>query len=656
MAVEKIVNLKVQDDFGKTDNAVKSLRTQLREAQQEVAAMADKFGATSAEAVQAAKRAAELKDRIGDAKDLTDAFNPDAKFNALTKSLAGVAGGFTAVQGAIGLFGEENKDLEKTLLKVQSAMALSTGIQQLGEARDSFKALKTVAVDSFNAIKGAIGSTGIGLLVIALGAIYTYWDDIKGAVSGVSAEQEKLNEKSSANLKTQQEKLKAIDSQDNILKLQGKSETEILTIKQNQTKEVIAAAKLQLQNTIATTKAQVEAAQRNKDILQGILTFLTAPISALLKGIDLIGQAVGKNFDLYNKFTGGLASLMFDPDEVKAEGDAAIKEQQKTLAELENQAAGYELQIRDIKKKAQDEKNAKDKEAQEKEDAKRKEAQERLAAAQKEQLEAIKQQEAEVTKAIEEAIQERANFGLTAQEIEEQAVKDKYFRLIELAKQQGKATEDLEIAQMNAINDIRLKAGEKQAADFKAQKEQELAVTQAVEEAKAALLQQGFAVAEQGINVLKTVFEKNKALQKALIVAESAMGIAKIIINTRAANAGAVAKYALLPGGQKLAAIEIALNNVSAGLGIAANIAATSKALSALGGGGASGGGGGSDTGGSAPAAPQFNIVGQNPNNQLAATIAGQQGQPIRAYVVGQEVTTQQSLDRQIRNTATFNS
>jgi hypothetical protein len=104
--------------FEATDQTVKGLRTQLKEAVANVALMADKFGATSKEAINAAKRAADLKDRIGDAKALTDAFNPDAKFKAVAASLTGVAGGFSALQGAMALFGNENKDVEKALLKV----------------------------------------------------------------------------------------------------------------------------------------------------------------------------------------------------------------------------------------------------------------------------------------------------------------------------------------------------------------------------------------------------------------------------------------------------------------------------------------------------------------------------------------------------------
>jgi len=140
----EILNLKATVDTSSATASVGSLKKQLREAQAEVTALADKFGATSKEAINAAKRAAELKDAIGDAKALTDAFNPDAKFKALTASLSGVAGGFGAVQGAMALFGAESEDVQKTLLKVQSAMAISQGLQAVGESIDSFKQLGAV--------------------------------------------------------------------------------------------------------------------------------------------------------------------------------------------------------------------------------------------------------------------------------------------------------------------------------------------------------------------------------------------------------------------------------------------------------------------------------------------------------------------------------
>jgi len=183
---EEIIGVKVQVDASDVGKSVGSLKKQLREAQNEVTALSEKFGATSKEAINAAKKAAELKDRIGDAKALTDAFNPDAKFKALTASLSGVAGGFAALQGAVGLFGNKAEAVEKTLLKVQSALALSQGLQAVGESIDSFKQLgavvKTGVSNAFGTLRSAIISTGIGALVVGLGLLIANFETVKKVV------------------------------------------------------------------------------------------------------------------------------------------------------------------------------------------------------------------------------------------------------------------------------------------------------------------------------------------------------------------------------------------------------------------------------------------------------------------------------------------
>ena len=149
------------------------------------------------------------------------------------------------------------------------------------------------------------------------------------------------------------------------------------------------------------------------------------------------------------------------------------------------------------------------------------------------------------------------------------------------------------------------------------------------------------------------MFEKNKAIQKGLILAESAMGIAKIVTSTQAANAADRAAAALMgPAGAAYLSTKLVLNKVGAAVGIAANIAATSKALSALGGGGASGGASGTNSPTGAPPAPTFNVVGNSGVNQIAQTL-GQQ-QPVQAYVVANQVTTQQALDRNIVTNASL--
>jgi hypothetical protein len=192
------LDLNVNVNTNEAGKAIGSLKSQLKEAQAEVVALSDKFGATSKEAIEAAKRAGELKDKIGDAKALTDAFNPDAKFKSLTSSLAGVAGGFAAVQGAMALFGSESENVQKTLLKVQSAMALSQGLQAVGESIDSFKQLgavvRTQVVTAFSTLRGAIIATGIGLLAVALGLVVANFESIKKVITNLFPGLGKLTE------------------------------------------------------------------------------------------------------------------------------------------------------------------------------------------------------------------------------------------------------------------------------------------------------------------------------------------------------------------------------------------------------------------------------------------------------------------------------
>ena len=214
---------------------------------------------------------------------------------------------------------------------------------------------------------------------------------------------------------------------------------------------------------------------------------------------------------------------------------------------------------------------------------------------------------------------------------------------------------DAKLAEENKAKDDK-KAEEKKAKEEK-DKEEQLATEQAIADGKKSIQESTYSVLEKGISVLQSFAGKNKAIQKGLVVAESAIGIAKIITSTQAANAADAAAAALMgPAGVGYLATKKVLNTVNAGIGIAANIGATSKALQALGGGSAgSSGGSAGGSGGGAPPPPQFNIVGQSGTNQLAQSIGAKQGQPIQAYVVGNEVTTQQALDRNRINTATFN-
>ncbi len=223
--------------------------------------------------------------------------------------------------------------------------------------------------------------------------------------------------------------------------------------------------------------------------------------------------------------------------------------------------------------------------------------------------------------------------------------------IVDLANEGTQAKIDAQIA----LDEFTNTNAEENAALTKALGVQKVADAKAVADAEAAIRQGNLNNIGSSFALLGQLAGKNKALQSAALIGESAVGIAKTIINTQAANSAAVLKYALLPGGLALAAAEKTINNIGAGISIATNVAATAKGLSQLGGGGsapAAGSVGGNGGGGSAPAMPSlppaFNVVGASDTNQLADAIGGQSQEPVKAYVVSGDVTSAQSMDRNI--------
>jgi hypothetical protein len=173
--------------------------------------------------------------------------------------------------------------------------------------------------------------------------------------------------------------------------------------------------------------------------------------------------------------------------------------------------------------------------------------------------------------------------------------------------------------------------------------EAELAQKQAIEDAK-------FDLASKGVGLLSVIAGKNKTIQKAAIIADNAIAIGKTIISTVEANAKAVAASPTTFG-QPF----VTLNTIGAGVGIATSIAATAKALSAVGGGGAGASGGTFPATPRGGAAPQVGFQ-NSQENQIGTTVAGNINEqpPVQAYVVSSEVTTQQALDRRRVNANSF--
>lgn len=332
---------KIVIDVGEGAKSLRTLKQEFKETQK----VLDSTIVGTKEYTAAIKKLANVKDEIEDLNKEITAFRPDQKLASFVGAARGIAAGFEAATAASALFGAESKDVEKALLKVQAAMALSNAIQEVGELGKAFKLFGQVA-------KAAIGSTGIGLLLIAIGAIAAYWDQIKSSITGVSSEMENELAISKKVVDIEKEKLSHIEKQANIMKLNGVSEKQILLFKQAATKEAILAMEIDLKKNQAVQKVQEETAQRNKEILQGILRFIELPITAILFSVDKLGQAFGKDWKLEEKFSGGIAKLVFDPDKINEEGVKANKETQKQIDELKDKQVQYQLAVQDIDKNA----------------------------------------------------------------------------------------------------------------------------------------------------------------------------------------------------------------------------------------------------------------------------------------------------------------
>jgi hypothetical protein len=266
----------------------------------------------------------------------------------------------------------------------------------------------------------------------------------------------------------------------------------------------------------------------------------------------------------------------------------------------------------------------------------------------------------EFIKGEEEKIQAQINTANKERELQLARLQEQ----IDLYKEGTQGRLDAEIAynEKKQELDLQVLTYEEQLANKKIENEkitatQKAEIAKALAETEKAIRDADFANIEAGINLIANLFEGNKKVQAAALIAQNAVGIAKLLIETNASNVAARASgtaLAIPTAGASVAAAEalVLRNNIGAGISIAAMVAATGKGLAALKAGGSPSGGtppsGGS--GGGSVQAPNFNVVGNSGMNQLAQI----QKQPIQAYVVSGEVTSAQALDRNRIKNATL--
>lgn len=165
----------------KLEPKFEALNRQLRQARKEAQEMAETFGFASDEFKRAAERADDLDDQIKAVNARIGAIDTEGKIETFGKALQGVTGAFSVAQGAAALFGDESEAVEQALLKVQAALAIQQGVSGIIEGAKAARAFATSigligpastgATVGLRAMSAATIATGIGAIAVAIGLV-----------------------------------------------------------------------------------------------------------------------------------------------------------------------------------------------------------------------------------------------------------------------------------------------------------------------------------------------------------------------------------------------------------------------------------------------------------------------------------------------------
>jgi hypothetical protein len=360
-----------------------------------------------------------------------------------------------------------------------------------------------------------------------------------------------------------------------------------------------------------------------------------------------------------DKATTFVATKLFDSAGIKAEGQKATQALTEELQNLENTKAGNQIKINEGNKKAGKENNDNnEKSIQEGFDNERKLIEEKL----KNDKISIDEKRNIVLEDNKLSKEDKTKFLLELHDKEIQLEVEKNKKLAEL--EQAKIAKEDE--QWLRLQELTLEKSDYEALVRQQKYEAEYIAAEGNAELQLALKNDYLKKEEESEKanaeaIKKIDEEKAKAREQWLAAGASTLKQASTLLgeSTSAGKAAAVAAatietyQAAVSSYNSLSGIPFvgpALGAVAAGVAVASGIANVKKILAVKTPNG--GGGGGAPT---AAPAPSFNIVGPSGTNQIADSIGlNKESQPLKAFVVGGDVTSQQSLNRGIVQNATL--
>jgi HAMP domain-containing protein len=320
----------------------------------------------------------------------------------LTVGIQRVAAAYQVGMAATQMFGVESEKAQKIMAQLQAVMAFTQGLEQLKQLTVGMNLFGKSGISALSGIQKAIVATGIGALVVAVGLLVAYWEDIVKLIGLGGNEQEELVKSAENRVKLAQDELDVFDMSVNSLKLQGKSEKEILKLRMEKIDAIIKEQEIYISALEERRRVEIENAKQNKAITEGIirgmiefstlaLRLIAAPIDILIATVNKVSDVLGfgkittssinaEITKLNTTLSEKAAGLIFDPEKIAEEGQASIDEAKSKLNKLISDRDGMRLQIQGIEK--QEVENSKSSEE---------EKQQKLQELRKQELEIIKE-------------------------------------------------------------------------------------------------------------------------------------------------------------------------------------------------------------------------------------------------------------------------
>ena len=578
------IGFSVSVDSNDASKSIKELRTEIEKTTQAVNDLGAQYGENSKEVEAAQKRLQQLQDLTNQKQE-----ENNRRIDNAAKTITALSAAYGGVQGALELTGLAGEDTIKQLAKIQSALAIGDAVQNLAEFKDAisstFGEFKNTAVKAFQAVKGAIGATGIGLLIVSLGLVAANFDKIKEAV------------------------LNLVPG----LKQVGSFFTNIIT-KVTDFVGITSQAERALSALEKTTK-------RGNEGIEARIKVLTAQ-GGKEKEIYALSKQQGEN------------ELTFLRAKLKTK-EGLNEEELKKFRDLKTQQSVLD---------AQENKRRLD----------------------------LAKDAGEKFKAISDKLAEENTARIEKQIAEEKRLTEQELAEYDKRRGQAKNAKILTQKELNALDEQdRIKKQEEDNKKFDAQiaylskttnytlqkynEEQKLKQELRDAELKADIELQNakFDAVSAGLNLLSSLAGENEKLANVLFVIDKAMAIAKIVVNTQAEiSAIALANSKFGAAGIPLTIAQSTAAKIRAGIGIASIAATTISKFKNGGSGSVTGGASAPSVSASAPIAPP------QPQAQTTTldnrTINAIGNQAVRAYVVENDVTSNQQRIAAIQQRARF--